>query len=235
VPDAPALRRAVVLTLIVGGAACGSTGPAGHRARSRPRHRGLTPWSRSGSRCAQRGLEHRREPRDGTRPPGASRHTRTHRTPGSSRAGAGRRSAPADCERAHVTGDPDRPVGPQPTAPVRPRRAPPSARRPRGLGTSPAGRHTSPDQTAALMERYATGWREHGLDVWVTGKPSDDGAGALVGIGGCSLRHGLAWNPQPQHRSMPSWPWARTMSLSGPFAVGSEGAAGQGEARQGAR
>jgi hypothetical protein len=98
----------------------------------------------------------------------------------------------------------------------------------------PAGRHTSPDQTAALMERYATGWREHGLDVWVTGKPSDDGAGALVGIGGCSLRHGLAWNPQPQHRSRPPGR-GRTMSLSGPFAVGSEGAAGQGEARQGAR
>jgi RimJ/RimL family protein N-acetyltransferase len=44
------------------------------------------------------------------------------------------------------------------------------------------------------MERYVTGWREHGLDVWVARQRSSDGAGALVGMGGCSLRDDRAWN-----------------------------------------
>ncbi|QHC56908.1 GNAT family N-acetyltransferase [Rathayibacter tanaceti] len=55
----------------------------------------------------------------------------------------------------------------------------------------PAGRHTSMEQTHALVDPYIAGWKSNGLDVWVA---RDKGTGALVGIGGPSLRGGLAWN-----------------------------------------
>lgn len=47
------------------------------------------------------------------------------------------------------------------------------------------------EQTHALVDPYIAGWKSNGLDVWVA---RDKGTGALVGIGGPSLRGGLAWN-----------------------------------------
>ena len=55
----------------------------------------------------------------------------------------------------------------------------------------PAARHTAPEQTRALIDRYLVGWEANGLDVWVA---RDSETGSLVGIGGPSLRGGLAWN-----------------------------------------
>lgn len=55
----------------------------------------------------------------------------------------------------------------------------------------PSARHTSFDQTRELIDRYLAGWDANGLDVWVARDAETD---ALVGIGGPSLRGGLAWN-----------------------------------------
>lgn len=55
----------------------------------------------------------------------------------------------------------------------------------------PSARHTEPQQTRALVESYLAGWEAHGLDVWVA---RDSETHALVGMGGPSLRGGLAWN-----------------------------------------
>lgn len=55
----------------------------------------------------------------------------------------------------------------------------------------PSARHTSIEQTRELVERYSAGWDANGLDVWVA---RDTATGELVGIGGPSLRGGVAWN-----------------------------------------
>lgn len=55
----------------------------------------------------------------------------------------------------------------------------------------PSGRHTSPDQTRAQLERYAATWDDDGLGYW-TARTRD--AGTVVGIGGAMLRDGAAWN-----------------------------------------
>lgn len=55
----------------------------------------------------------------------------------------------------------------------------------------PAARHTALTETRELVDRYQAGWEANGLDVWVV---RDAETGALVGIGGPSLRGGLAWN-----------------------------------------
>jgi len=55
----------------------------------------------------------------------------------------------------------------------------------------PSARHTTPAQTRELVEGYLAGWEANGLDVWVL---RDTATGALVGMGGPSLRGGLAWN-----------------------------------------
>ena len=55
----------------------------------------------------------------------------------------------------------------------------------------PSARHTEPSQTRELVDRYLAGWEVNGVDVWVA---RDTATGALVGMGGPSLRGGLAWN-----------------------------------------
>ena len=55
----------------------------------------------------------------------------------------------------------------------------------------PSARHTALAETRELIERYQAGWEANGLDVWVA---RDTATGALVGIGGPSLRGGVAWN-----------------------------------------
>lgn len=55
----------------------------------------------------------------------------------------------------------------------------------------PSARHTALAETRALIDRYQAGWDANGLDVWVA-RHSE--TGALIGIGGPSLRGGLAWN-----------------------------------------
>ena len=55
----------------------------------------------------------------------------------------------------------------------------------------PSARHTEPAQTRELVDRYLAGWEVNGVDAWVA---RDTATGALVGMGGPSLRGGLAWN-----------------------------------------
>ena len=56
----------------------------------------------------------------------------------------------------------------------------------------PSGRHTDRARTEALVQWARHGWEENGLDLWVA-RPRA-GTGPLLGVGGCSLRHGAAWN-----------------------------------------
>lgn len=55
----------------------------------------------------------------------------------------------------------------------------------------PSARHTELAETRDLVDRYRRGWETNGLDVWVV---RDTETGSLVGMGGASLRGGLAWN-----------------------------------------
>lgn len=55
----------------------------------------------------------------------------------------------------------------------------------------PSARHTTLDETRELVDRYVAGWEANGLDVWVA---RDIETNALIGIGGPSLRGGVAWN-----------------------------------------
>lgn len=54
----------------------------------------------------------------------------------------------------------------------------------------PSGRHTTLERTRDMMEHYLADWRE-GLGYWTlrAGKTGD-----YVGIGGCRVRDGVAWN-----------------------------------------
>jgi RimJ/RimL family protein N-acetyltransferase len=54
----------------------------------------------------------------------------------------------------------------------------------------PSGRHTSREQTAALVSLAQTQWREHGLGYWsVRTSPG----GPVVGQGGCAVPPGSPW------------------------------------------
>jgi len=57
----------------------------------------------------------------------------------------------------------------------------------------PSGRHTDVAMTRSMLDRAEAGWRAHGLDIW-TVRRRDDPEGVLVGVGGCSIRAGVAWN-----------------------------------------
>lgn len=55
----------------------------------------------------------------------------------------------------------------------------------------PVTRHTTVEQTAALVRRWQAAWERDGLGMWVARSAAD---APLVGIGGCSVRQGVAWN-----------------------------------------
>ncbi|MGI4896742.1 MAG: GNAT family N-acetyltransferase [Janthinobacterium lividum] len=54
----------------------------------------------------------------------------------------------------------------------------------------PTGRHTDRAQTAVLIQRVLESWRAVHLGSWV----ARDTRNTLVGMGGCDLRAGVAWN-----------------------------------------
>ncbi|WP_432499331.1 GNAT family N-acetyltransferase [Kineococcus gypseus] len=58
----------------------------------------------------------------------------------------------------------------------------------------PSGRHTDRTRTALLLERVRESWDLIGLGSWVARLAEGPGAGRLVGVGGCDLRLGVAWN-----------------------------------------
>lgn len=55
-------------------------------------------------------------------------------------------------------------------------------------------RHTDRAQTKTYLQRQQRGWDEDGLAIWVARRSAPDGHGPLIGVGGCTVRSGVAWN-----------------------------------------
>lgn len=58
----------------------------------------------------------------------------------------------------------------------------------------PTLRHASTADTAARVQREVTRWDTDGLATWVARLLGGEGAGELVGVGGCELPTDRAWN-----------------------------------------
>jgi RimJ/RimL family protein N-acetyltransferase len=58
----------------------------------------------------------------------------------------------------------------------------------------PLTRHTSQDQTEAMVDRWRAAWERDGRGMWVARSATPAAQGQLVGIGGCFIRYGVAWN-----------------------------------------
>jgi RimJ/RimL family protein N-acetyltransferase len=58
----------------------------------------------------------------------------------------------------------------------------------------PTSRHARQDQTETMVDRWRAGWERDGMGMWVARGADPAGQGQLVGIGGCFVRYGLAWN-----------------------------------------
>ena len=54
----------------------------------------------------------------------------------------------------------------------------------------PLSRHDTPEQTARMIDVWRRGWDRDGHGMWVARRPD----GTFVGIGGCFVRYGVAWN-----------------------------------------
>ncbi|MFK3979547.1 GNAT family N-acetyltransferase [Micromonospora sp. NPDC050397] len=58
----------------------------------------------------------------------------------------------------------------------------------------PVSRHVDRDQTKAMIDRWRSTWSRDGLGMWVARGTEPATRGRLVGIGGCFVRQGVAWN-----------------------------------------
>lgn len=65
---------------------------------------------------------------------------------------------------------------------------------PRVWRDDPVTRHTTVDQTTQLIDRWRSAWERDGIGMWVASSSLPADHGELVGIGGCSIRHEVAWN-----------------------------------------
>ncbi|MEV0328189.1 GNAT family N-acetyltransferase [Micromonospora echinospora] len=65
---------------------------------------------------------------------------------------------------------------------------------PRVWGPDPLTRHHHVGQTATMIEAWRAGWHRDGLGIWTAWGAEPDTADAFVGIGGCFLHYGVAWN-----------------------------------------
>jgi RimJ/RimL family protein N-acetyltransferase len=65
---------------------------------------------------------------------------------------------------------------------------------PRVWREDPLTRHRDPGRTAGLVDFWRAAWRRDGHGMWVARSAEPATAGELVGIGGCAVRHGVAWN-----------------------------------------
>lgn len=65
---------------------------------------------------------------------------------------------------------------------------------PRVSRDDPISRHLNSGQTEHLVQRWQAGWDRVGFGFWVARSTLPHSTGQLVGIGGCSLRYGMAWN-----------------------------------------
>lgn len=58
----------------------------------------------------------------------------------------------------------------------------------------PAARHDRIEQTQRLVDVAAAGWAANGLDYWSVRLATGGERSTVLGMGGCSLRAGRAWN-----------------------------------------
>lgn len=65
---------------------------------------------------------------------------------------------------------------------------------PQVWASDPVSRQDRVEQTERMVEAWAGAWRRDGLGMWVARSALPDDVGALVGIGGCFVRLGVAWN-----------------------------------------
>lgn len=65
---------------------------------------------------------------------------------------------------------------------------------PRVWRTDPLTRHSSASQTERMVAKWLAGWERDRLGMWIARSSLPSIEGTLVGIGGCFLRHGIAWN-----------------------------------------
>jgi len=65
---------------------------------------------------------------------------------------------------------------------------------PRVWASDPLSRHGSPAQTERMIASWSAAWRSDGLGMWVATSSEPGSDGAFVGIGGCFIRYGIAWN-----------------------------------------
>lgn len=65
---------------------------------------------------------------------------------------------------------------------------------PRVWRDDPVTRHTTIEQTAQLVDRWRMAWQRHEIGMWVATSSLPSDFGELVGIGGCAIRHDVAWN-----------------------------------------
>lgn len=61
---------------------------------------------------------------------------------------------------------------------------------PRVWGPDPLSRHDTIEQTDRMVDNWCAAWRRDGLGMW-TAYGADN---TFVGIGGCFVRYGVAWN-----------------------------------------
>ncbi|GAA3990609.1 hypothetical protein GCM10022247_06730 [Allokutzneria multivorans] len=61
---------------------------------------------------------------------------------------------------------------------------------PRVWESDPVSRHRTIDQTKRMIENWRGAWHRDGLGMWIARSPQGD----FVGIGGCFVRYGVAWN-----------------------------------------
>lgn len=65
---------------------------------------------------------------------------------------------------------------------------------PRVWGPDPLMRQGSAKQTERMVANWLAGWERDGLGMWIARSCMPRVEGTLIGIGGCSLRHSIAWN-----------------------------------------
>ncbi|MEV4628335.1 GNAT family N-acetyltransferase [Micromonospora sp. NPDC049523] len=58
----------------------------------------------------------------------------------------------------------------------------------------PISRQSRMEQTTTMVEHWLAAWQRDGLSMWVARSTEPATEGRLVGIGGCFVRYGVAWN-----------------------------------------
>ncbi|WP_416906375.1 GNAT family N-acetyltransferase [Micromonospora echinospora] len=65
---------------------------------------------------------------------------------------------------------------------------------PQVWGPDPLSRHHDTGQTAGMIENWRAAWHRDGVGIWTAWRTERDADDTFVGIGGCFVRYGVAWN-----------------------------------------